>query len=603
MDDAELKELIVGLRTFDTDTHGVEVKLAQWAVPKNIWQTLSAFSNAPRGGILILGVREEGGFEAVGLADPGKTQSDLSSVCADMEPPIRPTISLHTFESATVLVAEITEVRPDQKPCYFRPQGLTNGAYTRVADGDRRLTAYEVQLLLAGHGQPRDDERPAPDSSPEDLDPDLVAGLLGRLRKAERSPFRSLSDDDALRTLKVLIPFEDRLVPSLGGLLALGRYPQKFYPALSLTFVVYPETEVGAPGPGGERFLDNRRIDGPIPRVIQPVLEALQRNMKRRSRVRGLFREDLWEYPETAIREAVVNALGHRDLSPMSQGSPVQIQMFPDRLSIINPGGLFGPVTVDRLGEAGISSSRNATLMKLLEDVVVPGEDRAICENRGSGIGAMLAALRDAGMSPPAFEDEIASFRLTFPNHSLLDAETLSWLEDVGQGLLNDSQAMGLAVLRRVGAINNSDYRRISGVDSRLATRELGDLVRKGVLIQLGTRGAASYRLATKWMAPIEKAIIGPRDRIIRALVRDGELSRADLEQTLGMRRETVLYYLNQLIELGTIERTAPARSPLSRYRIRTLQTTSHGSAQSAQSPTQLPLVSRRRRSPSHDHS
>ena len=92
----------------------------------------------------------------------------------------------------------------------------------------------------------------------------------------------------------------------------------------------------------------------------------LQRNMKRRSIVRGLFREDLWEYPETAIREALVNALAHRDLSPAARGTPVQIQMFPDRLEIVNPGGLYGAVTVDQLGQEGISSARNQLLMRLL---------------------------------------------------------------------------------------------------------------------------------------------------------------------------------------------------------------------------------------------
>lgn len=121
------------------------------------------------------------------------------------------------------------------------------------------------------------------------------------------------------------------------------------------------------------------------------------------------------EYPETALREAVVNALVHRDLSASARGTQVQIEMYPNRLVIRNPGGLFGPVTVDNLGEEGISSARNATLIKILEDVPLPGETRTVCENRGSGIRAMLDSLLAAGMSPPEFNDKISSLSSPSP--------------------------------------------------------------------------------------------------------------------------------------------------------------------------------------------
>jgi ATP-dependent DNA helicase RecG len=119
--------------------------------------------------------------------------------------------------------------------------------------------------------------------------------------------------------------------------------------------------------------------------------------------------------PEAAVREALVNALVHRDLSGGARGTPVQIHLFPDRLTILNPGGLFGPVTTDHLGEAGVSATRNQVLMKVLEDTLVPEEGRLVCENRGSGIAAMLAALNYAGLPAARFVDRIGSFEVTFP--------------------------------------------------------------------------------------------------------------------------------------------------------------------------------------------
>jgi ATP-dependent DNA helicase RecG len=152
-----------------------------------------------------------------------------------------------------------------QKPCFYRGAGLTNGAFIRVGDGDRKLTPYEVQLLLASRGQPREDETPVPEATPADLDADLLAGLLQRLRQTETSYFRQFDDQRALQVLKVLVRHDDRWVPSLGGILALGTYPQQFFPQLGVTFVAYPTPVLGEPGPRGERFLDNRRFDGPIP--------------------------------------------------------------------------------------------------------------------------------------------------------------------------------------------------------------------------------------------------------------------------------------------------------------------------------------------------
>jgi ATP-dependent DNA helicase RecG len=571
---AELLDLIAALRAVETDSLHVEAKRAENELPRRLWETVSAFSNTPGGGVLILGLNELSGFELVGVKNPKKIQQDLASLCAEMEPTVRAVIDLHRVEGKTLVVAEVPEVEIGQKPCYYRGAGLTNGAFIRIGDGDRKLSGYEVQVMLASRGQPREDEAPVPEASLADLDAELVAGLLGRLRQPEGSIFRRLPDEEALRTLKALVPHENGWVPSLGGLLTLGAYPQQFFPALGATFVVYPTPRVGEPGPQGERLLDNRRFDGPIPRILRPALDALQRNMKRRAVVRGLFREDLWEYPETAIREALVNALAHRDLSGFARGTPVQIQMFPDRLALINPGGLFGPVTVERLGEEGISSARNQVLMKLLEDTTEPGAAHVVCENRGSGIGAMLAALRQAGMTPPLFEDRIATFQVTFPNHSLLDEETLLWLNRVARAGLTDSQRMALALMHRGDTLTNGLYRQATGLDSRIVTRELGELVSQGLVEQVGSRRWATYQLAPdrveKPARPQTAKQRRDRRQEVLDLLRDGgDLSRAEIARSLSLSDAAARKWLAVLRTEGKVEvTTSDPRSRNARYRL-----------------------------------
>lgn len=571
----ELRLFVEELRSARGDNSRIEAKAAETDLPRRLWETLSAFSNASGGGVLILGLDEKSGFALLGIRDPHKIQQDLASVCDHMEPPLRPLIQVHSFEGGTLVTAEIAEVPREQKPCYYKGAGVTNGAFIRVADGDRKLTSYEVQSFIAGRGQPREDEKPVAGATAADLDSRAVRRFVARARNRHRGRYARMSDEGVLRTHKVLVPGEGGVVPSLAGMLIFGRRPDQFFPALGATFVSYPTPRLGEPGPGGERFLDNPPpFHGSLLEAIPALIERIWRNMKQRAVVRGLFREDRWEYPETALREVVVNALVHRDYSEPALGTPVQVQMFPDRLVVVNAGGLFGPVTIDRLGEEGAASARNATLMRILEDVLLPREEHAICENRGSGIGAVLAALRRAGMNPPIFDDRISTFRVTFSNASLLDEATLAWLARIDAGDLTDSQRTALAMLGQGRTMDNATYRNASGLDSRVATQELGDLVQRGFVVQSGTRRWATYSLAAGIpQAEPPKAEGRPqrrRDRReeFKKLLAGGARSRRDLEEATGLSRAAVGYWLRLLIREGVVQPSDRRRVRNVRYRL-----------------------------------
>src|ERR1700722_18157693 len=381
--------------------------------------------------------------------------------------------------------------------------------------------------------------------------------------------FKDLDHLAILRRAKVLVSGQDGGdAVSLAGLLALGSYPQEGFPQLMVTFVHYP-TVTGAQSASGERFLDNVTLEGPIPVMVRDTLAAIRRNMSRRAVIADAGRQDVWEYPETALREAVVNALVHRDLSGSARGTQIQVEMYPDRLVIKNPGGLFGPVTIDSLGEAGISSARNATLIKLLEDVPLPGETRTVCENRGSGIRSMLDALLTAGMSPPRFEDRISSFIVTFPNHTLLSEETVRWISALGEHGLTDTQCVALAILREEEVLDNRAYRTSTGVDSRVATAELQDLVARELVNQTGTRRWAQYRLSPR-LGLRTSGTAARADRRATLLAALGEeiLSRAELATRTGLNDQTVRRWLTIMREEGSVELvgTSP-RSTSVRYR------------------------------------
>lgn len=136
--DEELVEIVENLRALGGDVSDIEVKKSQRELPKTIGETLSAFSNT-HGGILILGLDESANFAATGVRDAAKLSSDLASLCStDMEPALRPLIRVHDFEDAKLVVAEVPELEPALKPCFYKGAGMTKGSFVRVGDGDRR---------------------------------------------------------------------------------------------------------------------------------------------------------------------------------------------------------------------------------------------------------------------------------------------------------------------------------------------------------------------------------------------------------------------------------------------------------------------------------
>ncbi|MDQ2777139.1 MAG: hypothetical protein M3Y57_19800 [Acidobacteriota bacterium] len=138
----------------------------------------------------------------------------------------------------------------------------------------------------------------------------------------------------------------------------------------------------------------------------------------------------------------------------------------------MNPGGLFGPVTVDLLGREGISSTRNSTLLRLLEDITPIGERRAVCEKRGSGVGAMLAALSNAGLRKPEFDNRISSFKLTLFNDSIAASAVAGILRR------RDRRDEILAILRNRGDLSRADIGKEMGLADS-ATRKWLALLRK----------------------------------------------------------------------------------------------------------------------------
>lgn len=552
----------------------VEAKRAAREMPSDLPETLSAFANTSEGGVVLLGIDEASGFSITGVQDVERVSSRLAQACRDeLEPPISPMLASDEVDGKAVVVIEVPELPPHQKPCFIKSRGLVNGAFLRIGGTNRKLTAYETAVLMANRGQPAEDASPARAATMDDLDPALVSATIARVRARRGAAFSAVDDATMLRRLGVLTR-DGR--PTVAGLLALGRFPQEFFPQLDMTFSFYAQPD-REPLPDGTRFLDSASIDGPMPAMLDEALRRIRLNMRHRAVIHGAGRVDVPDYPEAALREALSNAMMHRDYSGMAQGTQVRIEMFSDRIEIESPGGLYGPVSTESL-QAGdpVSSSRNAVLAKLLEDVV--GTDgEAIAENRGSGIATMQRALRHARLGPPEFFDQVRRFTVRIRNATLVDDETFAWIESLDQPGLSERQVAALALARQGATLTNARYRAVAGCDAGTATRDLGDLRDRGLLRKLGAGHRVSWRLSPELARAGEgiSAVLPGRFTAehrrnqIRRLLEIGDRSTRELVEATGLGKQSVRNYLNDLREAGEVEPTsARIKSPATRWRL-----------------------------------
>jgi ATP-dependent DNA helicase RecG len=347
----ELRQLMADVQYHQSELASVEVKAARGGTPRRLHEALSAFANQTGGGVLLFGLDESSDFSVVGVGDVQRLQEDITHLASsEMEPTLRPHFLVDEVDGETLMAAEIDEIPVVQKPCFYKPSGLPKGAYLRVGNTNRQMTEYEVFGYLSSRGQPTFDEEVIPHATVEALDTLRLDEYLSRLRQARPSAgFLEGPREGVLVRLRALAQDGEIVRPTLAGLLMFGKYPQEFLPQLMITFVQYYGTTEDEKTPQGARFMDSRRFEGPIPAMIRRAETYVLGAMRKAVLIDGVFRREIPEYPREALREALANAIAHRDYSSYVRGSYVQIRMFADRLEIQSPGGLFGNVTVENL--------------------------------------------------------------------------------------------------------------------------------------------------------------------------------------------------------------------------------------------------------------
>lgn len=406
MIESDLKDLIRKVQSIKTETQNIELKSAKIGTPKKLFDTLSSFSNQDEGGVIIFGVDESQDYEIVGVYDPKDLQTQVNNQCLQMTPKVRPLFTVVEIDGKIVVSAEIPGIDVIERPCFYSGVGRIKGSYIRVGDADEQMTEYEIYSYEAFRKKQEDERRIISRSSETMLNKFLVDQYLIML-KSDKPNLSKLPDE----TLYNLFSITSESKLTLLSLMLFTDYPQAIIPQLGIICTVVPGYEVGETGENNERFIDNKRINGNIPTMLDEAVSFVNRNMSHSTIINPQTgkRDDRSEYPINAIREAILNALVHRDYSIHSENMPIEIKMFKDRIEIHNPGGLYGRLTLNDLGKVQ-ADTRNPILANALEVLKVT-------ENRYSGIPTIRREMENMGLRPPVFENLRGSFNVKLYNN------------------------------------------------------------------------------------------------------------------------------------------------------------------------------------------
>lgn len=460
----ELQNLLAQVQINQSESRTLELKSAHSGCPKRLYDTLSSFSNQDDGGIILFGIDEDNGYAEVGVYDVQDLQKQVNAQCLQMEPVVRPVLTSVRKEKRYFVSAEIPGMDLADRPCYYRGAGRLKGSYTRVGDSDEPMTEYEIYSYEAFRRKYHDEICEVERADLDDLDQARLMEYLKRLQEG-KPHFASFSQDRMYKLANVLRNSK----VTLWAEMLFGIYPQEYFPQLCVTAVSIPGKEIVDIPTDGPRFLDNLRITGNIVEILQGTMQFIQRNLRSEAYINlqtGL-REERLELPMEAIREAVLNALVHRDYSIHTQGMPIQVRLFTNRLEIHSPGGLYGRLQINQLGHVQ-PDTRNPVLANAMELL-------NITENRYTGIPIMQKNMKEYGLPAATFRDSRGSFVVTFYRRSVENKDDNS--------LHQDSRIKGLLKFCQQSRSKKeiAEYLQIRSL-GYVAKRYIKPLVKEGIL-------------------------------------------------------------------------------------------------------------------------
>lgn len=433
------------------------------AEPEPLAASMVALANA-NGGLIVLGLSPNGRVtEAIWEEEAEAALREAAAMC---RPPVP--AEWQPIETGPEALVGIEVPRSDDL------HSLEDGrVLVRSGDENRALAGEEIRQLATSKSAGDFEATTVPGATVDDFDQEIIDEYLAK-REARGAPrLGSLS-----RLLFEIGATTRDGEPTVIGILLFSENPQIFLPQSGIVFVRFPGTEPrGEDGNAGYGRRDE--LHGPLARMVERAWNIVWEEMRVGAKVDSLEREDLTDYPRFAVREALINAVAHRDYR--IRGRRIEIRMYSDRMEVISPGGLPGYITLDNLVDEHFS--RNPRIVNGLFQW-------GYIEELGLGIDRMIEEMVQAGHPPPKFRAASYSFTVTLSRERQRPAAP-RWTRN-----MNERQTRALAYVREHGSITNREYRRLCPeVSSETLRLDLVDLVEKDLLLKIGSKKGTHYIL------------------------------------------------------------------------------------------------------------
>ncbi len=471
---------------------GPRLAFVQTANAHIIAETLVAFANT-EGGLIVVGLQSNGQPSAAKTA-----AADIDEVLKQADDLYNPPVIIEKWEEILIEASDVSQTEQeleasDNGSSAAGTQAASFPVYAirvprstelhALADGrvlirsgsiNRPLGGQEIVRLASAKNTGDFESDVVPGASIEDFSRKMIDEYLEKRAERTKRPYNGKIDN----LLNEIGAITAAGKPTVCGILLFSEYPQQWLPQSAVVFVKFvgttPRGESGLAG-----YSRREELTGPVPRLIEATWNLVWSEMAVSAVVKGLEREETFEYPQFAVREALVNAICHRDYR--LRGRRIEVRMFSDRLEVISPGGLPGFITVENIKDEHFS--RNPRLVGGLFQW-------GYIEELGLGIDRMIEVMEQAGHSPPKFDSRPYSFALALHNERK-HPKLPEWARNT-----NHRQARALQYIRENGSIANREYRTlIQGVSAETLRLDLADMVEKGILVKVGTKKGTYYVL------------------------------------------------------------------------------------------------------------
>jgi ATP-dependent DNA helicase RecG len=451
----ELKDLI-------KEREHVEFKTSLSLI-NEIIKAISAFANT-KGGKIIVGVDDSGKVLGVEIGK-GTIENLANRIAQNTEPKIQPTIKVETIDGKKVIIIEVKESLDKLVLAFGRP-------FKRVGKSSPKMSKDEYErLILEKHKEKLQfDKDVCEEAEIEDIDNKKVKAYL-KLREKNRNISSKIKLP--IKQLLINIKAVTKIKPTNAGILFFAKDPLKFISHAQLRLVRIKGVKIY------DNILDRLDCNGTLWEMVDAGEDFIRKNIRLLGfrTDKSFRREDRFEYPIRALREAIINGLIHRDyFNP----ADVRVFIFDDRVEVVSPGPFPKGVTPEKPEHRPV----NKILSQLMYDI-------GYIEKYGSGIYLENELCLKNGNEKPVYEITANQTKVVFKSQ-VKDVTVLEIGEKALEGL-NERQRKAVEYLKQNGSITKGKYMEITQISHKTAYEELKDMVDKNIILRQGKGRATIY--------------------------------------------------------------------------------------------------------------